>query len=160
MNSEKLHTWALVAEIVGGIAVVLTLLFLALQVRENSNLIRANAFADNMQSIIDWRIAAVSDEEAVETISKRFNQGDTEALRYNFWFQTMWNIYEKTYYTYQYGLIGEAEWQRFYDNICANYSMEVSNNVWRAGNSYGASGGLYSRLTPEFGEYVETNCSL
>jgi len=159
MENLPLQKWALVAEIAGGIAVVLTLLFLALQVRENSNLIRANAFAENMQSVIDWRIAAVSNEPAVEVISDRFSYSDPDALRASFWFQTLWNIYEKSFYSYQYGLIGEAEWERFEFNICSNYRIEMANNTWNTGNSYGTHGGLYSRLTPEFAMYVEGICT-
>ena len=158
MNNENLQRWALIAEIVGGAAVVLTLIFLALQVRENSALIRANAFSENMQSVIDWRIAAVSDEHAVETISARFTDGDVDRFRYNFWFQTLWNIYEKAYYSYRYELTGESEWARFEGNICGNYRFEVSDGTWDTTNTYGSPGGLKARLTPEFAQYIEDNC--
>jgi len=62
MKNEKLQKWALIAEIVGGLAIVVSLVFLIIEVRGNSNLIRANAYDQNIQSLVDWRMWVISDE--------------------------------------------------------------------------------------------------
>ncbi|MEZ5518164.1 MAG: hypothetical protein R3F41_11945 [Gammaproteobacteria bacterium] len=64
MRTDKLQTWALAAEIVGGIAVVVSLAFVGLQVRQssvesnlNTRAIEANSYQD-----LNSQIAAVSFE--------------------------------------------------------------------------------------------------
>lgn len=51
MDKEKLQVWALTAEIISGVAVVATLLFLAFEMRDNTNAAQAQTFQTLMQEI-------------------------------------------------------------------------------------------------------------
>jgi len=118
MKSERLKAWAQLAEIVSGTAVVITLVFLVIEVRENSDLIRANTFDRNIESLIDWRMQIVSNDSSLRAMADYWGIDDREALRQQMLVVNMWSIYEKTYYAQSYGLIGDAEWDRFETVIC------------------------------------------
>jgi hypothetical protein len=47
---ESLQKWALVAEVVGALAVVTTLAFVAVETRANTNALQAQTFQSLMQS--------------------------------------------------------------------------------------------------------------
>ena len=158
MDNKELQKWALIAEIVGGLAVVVTLIFLVFEVRANSNLIRANAFDQNMQSLLDWRMDLISTNEGLEMAAERWSLGDIDNARRNLTFQTLWNLYEKAYYAHEYELIGDAEWERFDYNICENYRVEVRDLNWNVGIIGTEETGLAQRLTSEFVQYVESMC--
>ncbi len=55
MRSDQLQKWALGAEIAGAVAVVITLGFLAFQMRENTNAVQAQTYQALMQELNDWR---------------------------------------------------------------------------------------------------------
>ena len=44
MNSEQLQKWALLAEVIGAAAVVITLIFLIVETRENTNAIQSQTY--------------------------------------------------------------------------------------------------------------------
>ena len=55
MRSDQLQKWALGAEIAGAFAVVVTLGFVAFQMRENTNAVQAQTYQALMQELNDYR---------------------------------------------------------------------------------------------------------
>lgn len=150
MDNDRLNNWAHFAEIVSGIAVVGTLIFLIFEIRENSDLIRANTFDRNIESLIDWRMQIISDEESLRTMADYWSIDDPDLLRRQLLVVSMWSIYEKTYYSQQYGLIGPAEWERF-DTIICRYT-QTRPDFWKEN--------IAKFLTEDFRNYVVSNCAL
>lgn len=68
--SRKLSDWANAAQIVSGIAVVVTLLFLILGIRENTAITRATAYDRNMDSLNYVRNVLVTDPETLDAWQK------------------------------------------------------------------------------------------
>lgn len=149
MKKYDLKNWANLAEIVSSLAVLATLVFVVIEIRSNSNLIRANAFDRNIESLIDWRMQVVSDEQSLEYMADYWSVENPETLKQSLLVLSLWSVYEKTYFAHQYDLVGPSEWQRFQYVICDN--LERSPDFWEA-----QVGRL---LTPEFREYIDTTCN-
>jgi hypothetical protein len=150
MDSERLNRWAHLAEIVSGIAVVGTLIFLIFEIRENSDLIRANTFEHSIESLIDWRMQIVSNEQSLQTMADYWDSESPELLRRQLLVVNMWSIYEKTYYSQKYGLIGPAEWGRFERVIC-KYTKSTPD-FWKEN--------VAKFLTEDFRDFVISTCNL
>ena len=150
MKSKRLRVWAQLAEIISGVAVVITLVFLVVEVRENTDLVRATTFDRNMESLIDWRMQIVSNENSLKTMADFWGIEDSDALRQQLLVVNMWSIYEKTYYAQRYGLIGKPEWERF-ENVICRYT-DRGPDFWRDKVS--------QFLTREFRDYVIDVCAI
>ena len=149
MSPDRLKYLAHFAEIISGVAVVVTLIFLVFEVRENSELVRANTFNRNIESLIDLRMEIVSNDDSLRVMAEHWGLDDIDLFRRQLFVVSMWSIYEKTYYSHQYGLIGPAEWERFETRICI-YS-ESKNEFWQDN--------VANFLTDEFRSYVTAHCA-
>ena len=148
MNSETLQKWANLAEIFSSFAVLVTLIFLVIEVRENSNLIRANSYDRNIESLIDWRMQVVADDESLGYMAEHWGVEEPSQLKKSLLLLSLWSIYEKTYFANQYDLVGPSEWQRFQYVICDNY--EKVPEYWEV------QVGRF--LASEFRTYIESTC--
>jgi len=77
MKNQNLKSWALLAEIIGGIAVVLSLIFVAFEIRQssqetamNTRAISVAAYQDLIAQIITINNAAVTDAELIDIIRR------------------------------------------------------------------------------------------
>ncbi len=149
MSSERLKQWAQYAEIVSGAAVVITLIFLIVEVRGNSDLIRANTFIRNIESLIDLRTEIAGNDASLAAMAGYRGVEGKEVLREQLLVVNLWSIYEKTFYSYQYDLVGEAEWERFQTRICGY--RESRGEYWEINVS--------QFLSDEFRVFVVETCS-
>lgn len=150
MNNDRIRNWALVAEIVSGFAVVITLVFLAFEISKNSDLIQADTFNRNIESLIDWRMQIASSDDSLQIMADHWKFENTDLLRRQLLVINMWSIYEKAYYSQRYGLLGAAEWQRFKNRFCPK--SEERSAFWEKR--------IAMFLTEEFRDYVVRTCEL
>ena len=75
MKSDSLQKWALVAEIVGGIAIVLSLAFVGFQIRQgseqtelNTRAVEVSAFQDLISQMNIMYLELLGDDELAETV--------------------------------------------------------------------------------------------
>ena len=153
----KLSNWASIAEIGSGIAVVVTLIFLVVGIRENTNVTRASVYASSIDSVNQWRLEIVKDPALVRRFgifTGALDEGATDAEVEQFQFYVMlnaqWGIYEKAYYANQYGIMGPSEWSRFESRMCSNREDAVESGLWER---------MDNLLTDEFDEYVVVLCA-
>ena len=158
MKSEKLKSWALIAEIIGGIAVIVTLVFLVVETRENTNALKAQTYQDLMQQVNNFREIILNNKQRYELEEKLERDGwesltraEQQDLRLPI--QINWGIYESAYYANERGVLGEDEWVRFQIQICRNW--ESRNRLyWYPPDALS----LDELLTPVFLSYVKNNC--
>ena len=162
MQSEKLQTWALIAEVVGGLAVVVTLIFVGLEMRANTNAIQAQTYQELMRDINAWRASLREDELNGFTAMARTKEGfeslSENQLSYVRLIQLeVWGIYEAAFFANERGVLGEIEWNRFEYQICASRNSTVSAEFWdtRVANLMPFS----ELFTNEFIEYIDRECS-
>jgi len=61
--NQKLSDWASIAEIISGIAVLVTLVFLVLEIRAGTNVTRASMYGDILDSLVENRTLRIEDSE-------------------------------------------------------------------------------------------------
>lgn len=152
----KLEKWALITEIVSGVAVVTTLIFLILGVEENTNVVRASAYDRHLQSLNEWRRSIREDADSVRLFDRYFLQGVTDfsdlssddAARLTLMVQELWLIYENSYFSREYETLGEEEWSRFRRRACVSYQDDRQG--WKER--------VEPFLSSEFAQYVSQNC--
>ena len=166
MKTERLQTWALAAEIIGGIAVVVTLIFLVLETRENTNAIQTQTYQSltSELNIVRRTMATPVMADMMVTLATSGLDALSENEQFIYVMSTgaKWGVYESAFYAHERGVLGESEWLRFMAAICRNYALD--HVVW-APEEYGKEltlGGIsYSMatgLTPEFTQYTEASC--
>ncbi len=158
MKSKQLRKWALVAEIISAVAVVVTIAFLAFQMRDNTNALQAQTYQELMRDVNNWR-SAIRDLGFLSegTVSEVLAEGSSEkigVLRLT-WLE-LWGIYEAAFFAKERGVLGENEWLRFEFMICFARNASVSQFFWDS--QYGGLPGYSKTLTPAFVEYVDKQC--
>ncbi len=157
MRADQLQKWALGAEIAGAVAVVVTLGFLALQMRENTNAVQAQTYQALMQELNDFRKLNLHPE--LMRITEKFNEEGWQGLtsdeqrRVRTPAMVNWGIYESAYYANERGVLGEREWIRFAVGICRR--RMVLADFWDPG---GGITPMSELLTPDFVDYIESSC--
>lgn len=156
-----LSDWASIGEIVSGVAVVITLIFLIVGIRENTAVTRSTAFDRSMDSLNQFRMEIAKDPELTRLW---VNQREVmrppepdepqiptvEQYRLILLAGTLWTMYEKSYFAHQYGLIGDNEWFRFERQICSRME-DMGSQAWERLAT--------TMLTPQFTEYSLGLCS-
>ena len=153
---RKLSDWASIAEIASGVAVVITLVVLVIGIKENTDAIRAQTYAQSINALNEWRVS-IYESRDVARLWQAFVTGDVsefdgiEITRIAQFVNTLFTIYEHSYYSWQRDLIGDAEWDRFEANICLQYSR--IDQVPQMVVVYEGS------LTSQFREFVTDMCA-
>ena len=156
MDNDKLRKYALVAEVVAGIAIVVTIAFLAFEMRSNTNAVRAQTFQSLMQQTNEYRMSLVQPSRVLANEKRRqsgwnsLSRIEKQELR----IPTLvnWGIYESAFFANERGLLGEAEWKRFQIAICRR--REIHDDMW----SPEGFTSMNELLTPDFVGYIETSC--
>ena len=166
MKKLELQQWALLAEVIGGIAVVISIIFLVLETRENTNAIQAQTYQNLTEQLNNARYTAMQEDIATLRF-KLLNGGykdlsDKERWLLRMMAEAKWGIYESAYYAYERGILGDDEWQRFENAICRNYATD--HQYWdpelygMAYSAFASGTPLSGNVTPVFRSYVETLC--
>ena len=159
MAEQRLQKWALVAELVSALAVVVTLAFLIVGMRDNTNAIQAQTYQQLMRDINTWR-SSIRDLER-EEILFRIDEGDTENLAdgelaaVRLAYLELWGIYEAAFFANDRGVLGPNEWTRFEIMICFERTS-VSESFFE--QDFRGILPISETLTPAFAAYVRESC--
>ena len=152
----KLEKWGVIAEIVSGVAVLITLVVLIVGIRENTAITRVSVYGDLMDAIGEIDRLTIADRELDRLIATLF-EGSTETLTdserrtIRSYLNALFKTYERAYFSREYDVIGNAEWERFDRVICAN-----SRRGRQVGADFVREGGF---LTSAFREYIASSCA-
>jgi hypothetical protein len=146
MQESSLRKYALIAEIVSAVAVVVSLVFVALQIKDNTDAVRAATYDDILSDHIQWRMTIASSPELNEAMVKDFTGAapltPTEEQARNWVAQAAWQIFERAYFARKYQTLGDSEWERYEAAICRSFSYRDFESE------------LAPYLTAEFAEYA------
>ena len=150
MQESNLRRYALIAEIVSAVAVVVSLVFVALQIKDNTDAVRAATYDDILSDHIQWRMTIASSPELNEAMVKDFNGAapltPTEEQAINWVAQAAWQIFERAYFARKYQTLGDSEWERYEAAICRLFTIRDFESE------------LAPYLTAEFAEFAR-ECS-
>ena len=131
----KLEKWALIAEIVGGVAIVASLAMLIYETRQNTAAIFAANYDQLSADLADWRLRMATSPGASQAYFRFLTSPVTETvsvdtpdsdLAAQLFAVASFQIYERAYFARRNGRLGDDEWDRFYRNMCD----PVQQAVW------------------------------
>ena len=116
----KLEKWAQTAEIVGAIAIVASLVFVGLQLRQSNQLTRTTAYQQNIDSLIDLRMLVISARLSDEWLASIDSDDDATEAQSDLVVisQIALSIYDKAYVAFQNGIMDPLGWRRFDEGLC------------------------------------------
>ena len=148
----KLEKWALIAEIASGVGVLVTLIFLVIGIRDNTNVTRAASYEDLMSDSNQVFLTVVNDPELSQLWARRRERNleslsNDEFERLAILNRAAWRIYDAAYYSFRNGSLGLSQWQRFENTICS--ALPLDDELWSRTNF---------AVSAEFVAYVDASC--
>jgi hypothetical protein len=140
---------------VASVAVLITLVFLVVGVRQNTEITRSAAYDRSMAGLNEWRLTIATDPELASLFDTYFQKdpaspGPADA-RLGFMLNALWGVYENAYYAHERRILGDAEWSRFEFQICVSY--ERDRYRWTGSRP------IRPFLTEDFASYTESRCA-
>jgi hypothetical protein len=116
-NTDALQRWTLVSEIVGTLAIVISLLFVAYEIRQNTS----SNYASTQEALnrvqIEWRTNLLSTPGLLDAWEETLGVPIEPTQLVS---EQLLLIYELAYFSREYGRIGEGEWSRYRDSMCSS----------------------------------------
>ena len=151
MDIEQL---AALGEILGGIGVLGTLIFLAIEVRHSSKILQINAQSLGMQSFATFNEILATDPELVSLVDRVMGGGEAystltpaEKIRFSVAIRALLMRFEAQFFQYKGGLIDELYWQTRMRWLKGYLSIPTLENWWEMESAS-------ALLTNEFVDYV------
>ena len=136
MPRTDIRTWASAAEIIASVAVVASLIFVVISLRQNTAALQLNndRFIYELQ---DQRLAIVSDNAELAELIVKARAGeelsDVEQLRYDFWVYRDLNAWEIAFSRHAVGLMPPSQWiawdESFRDSVIRRLPEESWNRL-------------------------------
>jgi hypothetical protein len=129
-NTDALQKWTLVSEIVGALAIVISLLFVAYEIRQNTSSNYASTLEALNRVQIEWRTNLLSTPGLLDGWEDMLGVPIEPAELVS---EQLLLIYELAFFSRKYGRIGEDEWSRYRDSMCSSlagkaFSLVSSSN--------------------------------
>jgi hypothetical protein len=144
------ETAGVIAEIVGAIAVVISLLYLAIQLKQNTDLERAKLevqFGVTWAEMHDNMIQNPNLARAYDLAAENWHEMSDEDVRAYLWFiAKSFHVLEGMFRQHQRGILTEEVWEPYHRYIFGVLQIEAVYGWWRS------DGSLTSRA---FQEYVD-----
>ena len=126
MNTSNL---ADISDIIGSIAIVITLAFLVLQMRENTRAIKASTRQSARDADSQALVSAIDNPGAILAWTKQ-EMTDEEAVQHTFWLTLFFRNRENDWFQYQHGVMDEDTWERYKSSITVTFLSERNRNWW------------------------------
>ena len=127
MNWEAIEA---VSEIIGALAVVITLAYLAIQIRQNNDLLRS----ESRQVLVSNDVTSLTAGMELSDVFAKFvserELSAEEQLKMSFMFALDLRNREFEYFQYKNGLLDEETWMAYRHVILINHSSELGKKWW------------------------------
>ena len=137
--------------LLANLAVLAGIIFLAMELRQNSDIARTSEYRENIQALAEWREILVTDAE----LSRNFElyvQGEYSTLdedyqrRVRYLINNLFGIYENAFVARQNNIMDEDGWERFQTGACIHYNLVRESRIF------------LSFVTETFFQYLEASC--
>ena len=122
-------------EFISGLAVVVTLIYLALQIRHNTRAVRSSMHQDMIESTL--RIAeSVSDTDDLGRIVLHADDDydeltEVERIRFDAYAERVFNNFESVFYSYRNSMIEEDLWESWESSYLTDISRTSMRRYWQ-----------------------------
>ena len=155
MSKNRFKTWSQITDMVSGLAVLITLVILVIEVRENTAVTRMSAYQEELDRANEWRSNIASDPDQ-RYAYQQWSTGNGDELNPDQRFllrmvlTSLFSQRESAYYAMLNGFLGDSEWERMFVPACGAFlRARGDNNMW---------GELSRFLTDDFVNILETEC--
>ena len=155
MNPERVRTWV---EAVGLLAVILSVLLLVVELRDNTNAIQSQTIQALTSDLNEWRLTLAQEPELVDLFQKvDFEDGwheltSKEQIRYRRWRGLCGRSMRACILRANGGVLGDDEWERFRLMICNKERQQRS--MWSSLRDLSRD----QLFTPAFLRFVRSEC--
>ncbi|MCX2983116.1 hypothetical protein EYC98_19820 [Halieaceae bacterium IMCC14734] len=122
-------------ELIAAIATLATLIYLALQIRQNTNSVAGATELEINKEITAWHARITADPELMllyEKGAQNEAMNESEALRYRWLVAELIWFYEGVYRQHNRGLISETQWETVVTSILGLLGADVLRTWWEA----------------------------
>ena len=126
---ERLQEFALIAEIVSAVAIVVSLIFVGFQIRENTTSNYALSYDQLLAATIEWNLSFANNPDTMAAFQDWVNSEDPstsldsiEADRGARIAQSIGQLYERAYFARFYGRLADNEWARYHRRLCTFFN--------------------------------------
>jgi hypothetical protein len=129
---DRLNSWL---TLLANVGVVVGLVLVVVEVRQNTDIARLQAYRENSRELTDWRTQMLSDPSLVIIFNDYWAAGRideataTERTRIGMMVNNLFAGYENAYLAYKFGIIEEQEWLRFLPPACMHLERVRRNAV-------------------------------
>ena len=129
METERLNHWM---SVLANIAVLGGVIFLALEIQQNTNAIRATAIQESVNVARQQILLFVTDPDVNRLNTADFDQLNEEDRQRVFWLRrSFWLGMDSLYRQRELGVFPEVEWAMWTKIICSNYAR-TEPEIWSA----------------------------
>ncbi len=151
MNWEAIGA---ISEAVGAVAIVATLVYLAIQIRQNTAIVKGSAYQEWVSANLELNMAAI--EQTQSHVLVLGNTDSTNLSHESFVSFAMWNIglmqmAQATDYLYRKGSLDRDLWETEINRAAGILAMPGVRQWWDAGGN--------TQLTPRFVKLLESTRS-
>ena len=135
-NKDWVMNWdavGAVAELIGGVAVLITLIYLSIQVKQNSRMQRQLNVTEQTNRCIDSGQLLASDPEFADLFAKSINNKElspTEFSRLSGFLFAILTDFEEMYYTHKSGQQSEFRWENLNKHVYWQIKPGTKGNDW------------------------------
>lgn len=141
----------LVSQIAAAVLVAPTVLYLALQVRQNTSQMRANATHQYLQTAKDLNLALIANKQAASVYRRGVNSFDSldddEKTQFFFYAGQFYQSFSDMYVLWREKTLPDSAWHPIRKHLVSMMAMPGLRHVW---DSWAREG-----LAPEFVAYVD-----
>ena len=138
---SKLEKWSHIADIAGAVTVVLSLVYVGFEIRQNTD-VQANRTQETLLALgIEWS-GWMRDSDLADLVTKGNASHSTlshsETLQYREYVGVALNIWEHAYYSNREDLLDDERMAAWDAHFVSQFDLEGWRTIWRAAReSYG-----------------------
>ena len=108
-----LESWAYVAEIIGAVAVVASLIYVGIQIRDSNRVNQANARHQISEFVLQVSMFQAQHADRIAEIERKTELGESDRL-FRWWNHMLFMLHAETYYHhYELGLMQPGHWNGY-----------------------------------------------
>ena len=139
MNFDKINKWL---SLLGNIGVVFGLIFLVIEIQNNSKTTEAQTRDSVADKLITWQLAISANEFTANAFYKGWTDEEltpAELMAYTQLVQSSLRMWENEWYQYQIGLYSKEEFLPRLERMESSMSICSFKRIWGNGNLYSPS---------------------
>jgi hypothetical protein len=147
----SLAEWASIASVVSAVALVVSVIYVSIQIRHNTRAVRASAFQQVVDSFAGISLDIAKDKNLVDLYLRASQEfaslSDLERAQYSLMLLSFLRRAENVHFQSASQLLQTEHWSGIRDSIKAIVSPPGARDCWKT---------IKSRLNPKFRAFIDT----